>query len=80
MDKQLEELLVLRGKGIRYTSELRDRYKCLVGKYKQYKMSDLLHFAMYYSSLLLFDCLLGDQNYYSPEQRIAITESLHKML
>ena len=67
MDKQLEELLVLWGKGIRYTSELRDRYKCLVAKYKQYKMSDLLHFAMYYSCLLLFDCLLGDQCYYSPE-------------
>ena len=52
-----------------HTIELRDKFKCCIDKINQYKMSDFLNFAQYYSPALFYGLLLGDPEYYSINQR-----------
>ena len=60
LTSETEAVLRERGRCMSYTLELRDKYKCFVDAYRQYKMSDILHFCQYYSSLLFYKILLGD--------------------
>ena len=77
---EMEATIIQRGKLICYTTEIRDKYKCIISCYRQYNMSDILHFSMYYSALLFYDILLGDPSYYTQEQKVALATSIHKLL